>query len=59
MKISKTMTYDSRSYDLAEHFIGSAPEMERLRQLLAQHIQSSIEDWFGYEQTERALRHPD
>lgn len=42
--------FDSKSYDLAEHFVGSAPELERLRQELAQHIQTSIEDWLEGEQ---------
>ena len=42
------MTYDSKCYDLAEHFIGSAPEKHKLRHELAQHIQQEIEDWLGH-----------
>jgi hypothetical protein len=49
------MSYDSKCYDLAEHFIGSAPELERLRRALAQHIQTSIEDWLMYEEPDAPL----
>lgn len=43
------MSYDSKCYDLAEHFIGSQPELERLRTSLAQHIQTTVEDWLEME----------
>jgi hypothetical protein len=41
--------YDTKTYDLAEHFIGSAPELEKLRHELAQYIQIEIESWLESE----------
>jgi hypothetical protein len=36
--------YDSECYKLAERFLPAAAP-ERLRDALAQHIQTSVEDW--------------
>lgn len=44
----KAGTYDGKCYDLAEHFLQDAPELndERNRDDLAKMIQTVIEDWF-------------
>jgi hypothetical protein len=41
------MSYDTRVYQLVEHFLEATPEKnsKRNRQLLAQHIQDELEDW--------------
>lgn len=44
------MSYDPACYDLAAHFISDHPELERLRDKLAQHIQDAIEEWIEGEQ---------
>jgi len=43
------MSYDSKCYDLAEHFLGSHPEGERIRKALAQHVQDCVEGWIEME----------
>ena len=42
-------TYDPACYTLAEHFLPRGPELEGLRDRLAAHIQTTIEDWLEYE----------
>ena len=41
------MSFDSKCYDLAEHFLSDEPALqsERNRNRLAQAIQDAIEDW--------------
>ena len=47
MGYRKTMTYDVRSYDLAEHFLQGEPEdIVENRIDLAQDIQRAVEEWF-------------
>lgn len=45
------MTYDSKSYELAMHFLADAKisdmEMPSLAHALAQVIQKSVEDWLS------------
>ena len=41
--------YDSKCYDLAEHFLHKG-EGEDLKQDLAQTIQDAVEDWFESEE---------
>lgn len=44
------MTYDTRSHDLARHFLADEPSAtEDDIDALAQHIQTEIEDWINYE----------
>ena len=45
------MSYDPACYDLARHFMGDLTT-ERLRTELAQHIQTSIEDWIEGQATD-------
>ena len=45
------MSYDPKSYELAEHFLPSAAS-DRLKSELAQEIQTRIEDWLEYEAAE-------
>lgn len=41
-------TYDSRCYDLAEHFLSDEPNAsEEEREKLAAHIQQAVEGWFA------------
>lgn len=42
-------TYDPACYALAEHFIGSKPEHEKARDLLAKHLQSEVETWLEFD----------
>lgn len=46
------MGYDSRCYDLAEAFLRDTPDINSIanRNKLAQHIQTTIEDWISYEE---------
>jgi hypothetical protein len=46
------MSYDSRCYDLAALFLAETPDIdsEANRDALAQRIQTTIEDWIGYEE---------
>lgn len=46
------MAYDARCFDLAELFLSDTPEIctERNKRRLAQHIQSSVEDWIAYQE---------
>jgi hypothetical protein len=47
MIFRKTMTYDVRCYDLAEHFLQGEPEdVVENRIDLAKDIQRAIEEWF-------------
>ena len=52
------MAYDSKCYDLASWFL-SGPQLRatdnRLHEL-AQHIQTTIEDWISYEEGEQLRR---
>ena len=43
------MTYDSKSYELAEHFLSDTPGLntEKNKDALAQEIQAAIEAWFS------------
>jgi hypothetical protein len=41
-----TPTYDSKCYDLAEHFLQDDPAKQAVAGELAAHIQRAIEDWF-------------
>jgi hypothetical protein len=43
------VSYDSKSYDLAEHFLSDEPRLMHLVDKLAQHIQTSVEDWIAWE----------
>lgn len=47
------MSYDSRCYDLAEAFLVDWPTFnnEQRRDQLAQHIQTTIENWIEYEES--------
>lgn len=42
------MSYDSKCYELAEHFLPSQAS-DRLKSLLAQAIQDRVEDFCSYE----------
>ena len=44
----RKMTYDSRSYDLAEHFLQDSPHRDDpwYAEQLAIAIQTAVEDWF-------------
>ena len=52
------MGYDSKCYDLAEAFLADAPTINSIatRHQLAQHIQTTIEDWISYEEGEQSRR---
>jgi len=43
------LTYDTKCYELAEHFLGSKPEIENLRKRLAYDIQCNVEAWLEME----------
>lgn len=50
------MTYDEKSYDLAEYFLSGEPTLnsEATRHRLAYAIQSCIEDWLQSEAADAA-----
>ena len=51
------MTYDSASYDVAQHFLADEPRAtEADRDALAQHIQRAVEDWLNDELPRRLAR---
>ena len=45
------MAYDTKCYDLAKAFLSDEPALnsEDKRKSLAQHIQTEIENWIGWE----------
>ena len=48
------MDYDTRSYELAKYFLSDEPNAtEHDAEVLAQHIQTTIEDWLIYDFTDR------
>lgn len=49
--VGDDVSYDSKCYELAEHFLSDTPELatERAKKELAQHIQDEIEGWLRYE----------
>lgn len=49
----RTSTYDTKCYELAEHFLEGSNETEYERQALAFHIQNAIEDWLTGREEER------
>ncbi len=46
-----TMSYDPKCYELAEYFLSSTAS-ERLKDALAQAVQTRVEDWLEYERDE-------
>jgi hypothetical protein len=49
------MSYDPKAYELAEHFL-PATASDRLKDDLAQAIQTRVEDWLQFECAELAKR---
>jgi len=44
------MSYDSKCYDLAEHFLADETNVTAEHKIkLAQYIQNAIEEWLGYD----------
>ena len=43
------MSYDTKCFDLADAFLADQPELNRIedREMLAQAIQTTIEDWIN------------
>lgn len=46
------MTYDSKCFELAEHFLQDAPDLRDRQDKLAGVIQRAIEDWIDSERAE-------
>jgi hypothetical protein len=44
--------FDSRCFDLAEHFLQDEPELREKVSELAQAIQDAVEDWIYMQKTE-------
>lgn len=49
------MSFDPKSYELAEHFLPTTAS-DRLKNDLAQAIQTRIEDWLQYECAQLAFK---
>jgi len=47
------MSYDTHSYELAEHFTQDEDVTEQQREDLAQTIQTAVEDWFSNLESDR------
>jgi hypothetical protein len=56
----KQFSFDSKCYDLAEHFLQDEPDLdnEDRRKELAQEIQEAVEAWFLAERDERDVKDP-
>jgi hypothetical protein len=56
----KTLSFDSKCYDLAEHFLQDEADLdsEDKRKELAQEIQEAIEAWLLAERDERDVKDP-
>jgi len=50
------MSYDSKCYELAEHFLQDSPHIntEATRHRFAQYIQTGVEDWLSTEESDYA-----